>query len=43
MKMKDFMGEGKAKMRLVLEEGEKGNGACSSILPWESAGFLNVE
>ena len=44
MEMRDFMGErGKENMRLVLEEGEKENGACSSILSWESTGFLNVE
>ena len=26
-------------MRLVLEEGEKENGACSSVLSWESIRF----
>ena len=31
MKMRDFMGEGKAKMRLVLEEGERGKMVFAAI------------
>ena len=38
-----FMGYETVKMRLVLEEGKGEKGACSSILPWELAGFLRGE
>ena len=38
-----FMGYERVKMRLVLEEGKGEKGACNSILPWESTGFLRGE
>ena len=38
-----FVGDERVKMRLALEEGKGGKGACSSILAWKSVGFLSVK
>ena len=38
-----FMGYERVKMRLVLEEGKGGKGACRSILASKSVRFLSVK